>query len=264
MNKFIAYIRIGLVDGLEMRFQLLYWLYVNMAPILLMSYLWFHIYAKKENVGGYSLSMMITYYLLTRFINRIISTYSEERIAKEIKDGRLNQFIARPIDYLTYKFGERIGIRTINLLVVIPVYVLAAWILKDNIIVPLTLQNAAIIGLNLMLSIVSFFLLAYIIGMMAFFMVETHALNGLKEQITSIMSGYLFPLTLLPESLQYIFKLLPFSYYYHFPMQVYFNQLSGKEIIAGLAIQGTWIIISYLSARAIWHQGTKNYEATGI
>lgn len=264
MQKIKAYIHIGVIDALEMRFQLLYWLYVNMTPIIVMSYLWLHIYAKKENIGGYTLSMMITYYLLTRLINRIISTYSEERIAKDIKDGRLNQYITRPISYIAYKFGERIGIRVINLIIVLPVYAVAIWLLREYFILNLTIQNTMIITLNLMLSLVSFFLLAYIIGMMAFFMVETHALNGLKEQVVSVMSGYLFPLSLLPESLENIFKLLPFYYYYNFPMQVYFEKLSLQEMTIGLIIQVLWIIILYLTSEIMWSQGTKNYEATGI
>jgi ABC-2 type transport system permease protein len=264
MQKIKAYIRMGVIDALEMRFQLMYWLYVNMAPLIVMSYLWFHIYAKKENIGGYTLSMMITYYLLTRLINRIISTYSEERIAKDIKDGRLNQYITRPISYIAYKFGERIGIRVINLIIVVPVYALAIWLLRDYFIFNLTIQNTAILLLNLALSLISFFLLAYIIGMMAFFMVETHALNGLKEQVVSVMSGYLFPLSLLPGTLQNIFKLLPFYYYYNFPMQVYFGQLSLTEMATGLIIQALWVIALYVMSEIMWHRGTKNYEATGI
>lgn len=264
MNKFKAYIKIGVIDALEMRFQLIYWLYVNMAPIILMAYLWINVYAKKDTIGGYSLNMMVTYYILTRLFNRVVSTYSEERIAKDIKDGQLNQFITRPISYLTFKFGERIGIRIINLIIVIPIYLIMIAYLHKYFILHLSIQNLIIISINLLLSLTSFFLLAFMIGLMAFYMIETHALNGLKEQITGLMSGYIFPLSLLPEGLQNFFKLLPFSYYYNFPMEVYFNQLTGHEILRGLAIQLIWIIILYGLCQLMWKKGTKNYEATGI
>ena len=148
MNIFRSYIKIGVLDALEMRFQLLYWLYVNMAPILLMTFLWSQVYAHKPIIGGFSLNMMVTYYLLTRLINRIISTYSEERIAKDIKDGQLNQHITRPMNYITYKFGERLGIRAVNLIIVIPIYVILAIILRKYMIIELDAITTLYLSVN--------------------------------------------------------------------------------------------------------------------
>lgn len=264
MKTFVSFIKIGVLDALEMRFQLLYWLYVNMAPILLMTFLWSQIYTQKSDIGGFSLNMMVTYYLLTRLINRIISTYSEERIAKDIKDGQLNQYITRPINYILYKFGERLGIRAINLVIVIPIYVILVIILRKYIILELGLLTSIYLSINFFLSLVSYFFLACILGMMAFFMIETHALNGLKDQVISIISGYMFPLSLLPESVQNAFSYLPFSYYYNFPLQIYFHKISAFEIHRGLMIQAIWIGIFYLMTLAIWHRGTRDYEGTGI
>ena len=92
MKKFIAYVRIGIVDGLEYRFQLTYWLYLNMIPIFLVLYLWLNVYQEKKLIGPYTLEMMMTYYILTKWINRFATTYSETRIAKDIKDGQLSPF----------------------------------------------------------------------------------------------------------------------------------------------------------------------------
>ncbi len=264
MNKFATYVKIGILDALEMRFQLLYWLYVNMAPIIMMTYLWSHLYGQKSDIGGYTLNMMVTYYLMTRLINRIISTYAEERIAKDIKEGRLNQYITRPIDYMTYKFGERIGIRAVNLLIVVPVYLPLMLILQKYLILNFDLATIGLLSINFFLSLVLFFFLAFIIGMMAFFMVETHALNGLKDQVINVMSGYLFPLTLLPEKIQEIFSYLPFTYFYNFPMELYFERLTTEQIYQGLAVQLVWIIIFYGITKIIWRSGTRNYEGVGI
>ncbi len=264
MNIFRSYIKIGVLDALEMRFQLLYWLYVNMAPILLMTFLWSQVYAHKPIIGGFSLNMMVTYYLLTRLINRIISTYSEERIAKDIKDGQLNQHITRPMNYITYKFGERLGIRAVNLIIVIPIYVILAIILRKYMIIELDAITTLYLSVNFFLSLISYFFLACIIGMMAFFMLETHALNGLKDQLISIISGYMFPLSFLPESVQSVFAYLPFSYYYNFPLQIYFHKISPSQIYQGLGVQLIWITIFYGITLAIWRYGTKDYEGTGI
>lgn len=264
MKKFCAYIKIGVIDGLEMRFQLLYWLYINMAPIVLMVIVWLAVYQKQDTIKGYTLPMMITYYVVARFINRLISTYAEERIAKDIKDGQLNQYITRPIDYIVFKFGERIGIRAVNLIIVIPVYIAVALILRNYMVMPTTSINALFMTLNLIISQTSYVLLAVLLGMMAFFMVETHALFGIKDNVVNVISGYMFPLVLLPMPIQNILKYTPFEYYYHFPMQLYFNQLPAGEIARGFVVQLAWLVVFYIAARVIWRYGTRNYEAIGI
>lgn len=263
MKKFLASIKIGIADGLEYRFQLLYWLTINMVPIILMIALWNAIYANKETFGQYTLPMMITYYVTTKLFNRLTTTYSEERIAKDIKDGNLNQFLTRPINYAVLKFGERIGIRLVNAIMYIPAYCLVFYLLRDTIVAPTSASALAIITAVLAINIFSHFLLARILGSTAFFMLETRALFGLKENVITLISGYMFPLFLFPELLQKILMLTPFPYYYYFPMQIYFGLLSKTEIIQGLTIQIFWMFALFFLGEIIWKKGLKKYEAVG-
>lgn len=264
MKKFSAYIRIGIVDGLEYRFQLTYWLYLNMIPILLMLYLWATVYQEKEMIGKYSLNMMITYYVVTKLINRFTTTYSEGRIAKDIKDGNLNQFLTRPMNYSMLKFGERLGIRLVNAAIFVPLYGIIIVLLQKYFVMPVDFSTLTLITANILVSIISAFLMARILGFTAFFMLETHALFGLKDHIISLLSGFMFPLFLFPQWLEKILMLLPFPYYYYFPMEIYFGHLGANEIAQGFAIQAIWIFLLFFLGEFLWKKGIKNYEAIGI
>ncbi|MEK7544712.1 MAG: ABC-2 family transporter protein [Patescibacteria group bacterium] len=263
MKKFLASVQIGIADGLEYRFQLLYWLTINMVPIILMIALWSAIYAEKTIFGQYTLPMMITYYVITKLFNRLTTTYSEERIAKDIKDGNLSQFLTRPINYAVLKFGERMGIRIVNAALYIPAYGLVFYLLRNTIVAPASAGALGVITIILAINIFSHFLLARILGSAAFFMLETRALFGLKENIITLISGYMFPLFLFPELLQKFLMLTPFPYYYYFPMQVYFGLLSKTEILQGIAIQTFWMFALFFIGEAVWKKGLKKYEAVG-
>lgn len=264
MKKLSAYIRIGIVDGLEYRFQLTYWLYLNMIPILLMFYLWLTVYQEKEMIGKYNLNMMITYYVLTKLINRFTTTYSEGRIAKDIKDGNLNQFLTRPANYSVLKFGERLGIRLVNAAIFVPLYAIIIVLMQKYFIMPINFPALALIATNILVSIVSAFLMARILGFTAFFMLETHALFGLKDHVISLLSGFMFPLFLFPQWLEKILMYLPFPYYYYFPMEIYFGHLNVNEIARGFTIQFIWIFLLFFMGEWLWKKGIKNYEAVGI
>ena len=264
MKKFLAFIKIGMADGLEYRFQLTYWLLLNMIPMILMIALWSAIYGEKETFGPYSLAMMVTYYVTTKFINRITTTYSEGRIAKDIKDGNLNQFLARPMNYSMLKFGERLGIRVVNMIIFIPGYALAYLLLYKYIVPPVDGIAIFLVTVNTLINIISHFLLARILGSAAFFMLETHALFGLKENVVMLASGYMFPIFLFPEVIQKILLLTPFPYYYYFPMQIYFGLLSQAEIIQGFTIQFLWMIALFLIGEWIWKKGLQRYEGVGV
>ena len=58
-----------------------------------------------------------------------------------------------------------------------------------------------------------------------------------------------------------IFSYLPFTYFYNFPMELYFERLTTEQIYQGLAVQLVWIIIFMVSRRSF---GAKGQEITRV
>jgi len=55
-------------------------------------------------VGTYSLAQMISYYLLVTIVDALTAVNDDDwQIAADIKDGNINQFLLKPIDYLGYR-----------------------------------------------------------------------------------------------------------------------------------------------------------------
>src|SRR5438046_4477185 len=67
--------------------------------------LWRAIYSGKEtDVAGYSLAQMISYYLIVTIVDALTAVNEDDwQIAADIKDGRISQFLLKPIDFLSYR-----------------------------------------------------------------------------------------------------------------------------------------------------------------
>lgn len=77
------------------------------------------------------------------------------------------------------------------------------------------------------------------------------------------MSGYLYPLELLPEGLQKVVIYLPFRAITGTPTEMASGLLSSTEIFFGLALQVFWLLVALILARRLWKRGLESYEAFG-
>jgi ABC-2 type transport system permease protein len=55
----------------------------------------------------------------------------------------------------------------------------------------------------------------------------------------------------------------PFTYELFFPAQIFMERVQGAALLQGLAIQAGWLLLSWVSARTLWAQGVRKYQAVG-
>jgi ABC-2 type transport system permease protein len=55
-------------------------------------------------VAGYTLAGMTSYYLLVTIVDMLTAVTDDDwQIAADIRDGAINHFLLKPIDYLSYR-----------------------------------------------------------------------------------------------------------------------------------------------------------------
>jgi len=63
--------------------------------------LWGAAFAGREQVGGFDLRQTLTYFTTILFLQFLISAFNEDyQISEEIRQGLINQFLLKPINYL--------------------------------------------------------------------------------------------------------------------------------------------------------------------
>ncbi len=112
-------------------------------------------------------------------------------------------------------------------------------------------------------AVVMNFLIGSLLGMIAFWSPEVWAPRFIFITLVSFFAGGLFPLNILPITLQRIFAALPFSYLQYFPIEIYLGKISPSGMLYGFAIAFFWSVVLYVLVTSIWRRGLKEYSSEG-
>jgi ABC-2 type transport system permease protein len=81
--------------------------------------------------------------------------------------------------------------------------------------------------------------------------------------LTEILSGAIIPLPFLPDKVRQIFELLPFASMQNLPLRIYIGDITGKEMLIGMAVQIFWLVILLFAGRAWMKKALKRVVVQG-
>ena len=267
MKKYFHVITVGIQNNLTYRFNFLARILFGFIPLLAMLYVWRTIYSGKApgaTVGAYSLSGMISYYLLVTVVDALTAVNEDDwQIAADIKDGNISQFLIKPIDYLAYRlclfFSGRLTYLVVSALPV-AVFILA---FRHYFVGPAHWSSFGWFGVSVVLTALLQFFTSFTMAMLAFWVLEVSTFIFILFAFEYIASGHLFPLDILPRGIEQALYFTPFPYQLYFPISIYMGRTVGAELWRGLLIQAGWVAVSYGLARMAWNRGIRKYSAVG-
>jgi ABC-2 type transport system permease protein len=267
MRKYLHVINIGIQNTLVYRMNFLFRSVFSLIPLMATIYLWRAVFAGKQgaqDVAGYSLAGMISYYLLMTIADALTAVTEDDwQIASDIREGAINQFLLKPIDYLTYRLCLFASGRLIYVAVAALPVTLFIVFQRQYWVAP---PNGLVLGLfivSLALTALLQFFISYTMALLAFWLLEISTLIFIVFAFEYIAGGHLFPLDILPPLLAKILNFTPFPYQLFFPASLYLGRISGPEMWRGLAIQVFWVAFFYCVARWTWRRGIRRYTAFG-
>ncbi len=267
MRKYWHVINIGLQNTLVYRFNFLVRSLFGLIPLMATIYLWRAIYVDKasgEQVAGYTLGGMTSYYLLVTLVDMLTAVNEDDwQIAADIKDGNISQFLLKPIDYFTYRlclFGAGRIIYTAVSLAPVTVFILFQ---RAYFVLPLDAAAFGWFAVSVLLTGLLQFFISYTMALLAFWVLEVSTFIFILFAFEYIAGGHLFPLDILPSWLAHLLNFTPFPYQLFFPVSIYLGRINGAALFQGLIIQTFWVLTFYLLARIAWSRGIKKYTAVG-
>lgn len=265
MRKYWHIINVGIQNTLVYRVNFLFRSVFALIPLAATISLWRAIYSgDKTAIAGYSLSQMISYYLVVTIVDAFTAVAEDDwQIAADIRDGQISQFLIKPVDYLTYRlclFGAGRLIYTSVALVPVGVFL---FIQREHLVFPAEAATWMWFGLSLVLTALLQFFLSYTMALLAFWVMEVSTFIFIVFAFEYLAGGHLFPLDILPPAVTKVLYLTPFPYQLFFPVNVYLGRATGDALYQGLAIQACWVVAAYLAARFVWYRGIRRYAAAG-
>jgi ABC-2 type transport system permease protein len=265
VKKYLHVVNIGIQNTLVYRVNFLFRSLFALIPLTATISLWRAIYTGKTGtVAGYTLAQMVSYYLVVTIVDALTAVAEDDwQIAADIKDGRISQFLLKPIHYLTYRFclfGAGRLIYTIVALFPVTLFILYQ---RHYFMPPANWATFGWFALSIVLTAALQFLISYTLALLAFWLLEISTLIFIVFAFEYIAGGHLFPLDILPRGISTVLEFTPFPYQMFFPVSIYVGKVTGNGLYRGLLIQAAWVLLAWCAARFVWDRGIRKYSAVG-
>ncbi len=264
MNKYLKIMNTSLQNNMEYRFQFMTTIICSFIPFAVNSLIWLSINNYSSDLYGYSLNEIFTYYFIMMIVNNLLQCDIAYTVCDDIRSGTIIPYLLKPLDYMGYHLFNELPRKVVFIIWgAAPTAVLFLFIRKS-----LTLSWDPILIaqfiVSLIIGILISFLLYYLLGLLAFtFSQVGNFIMGYGVLLT-IISGKIFPLTLMPGLVRRILDFTPFQYTAYVPVTILQNKYGSYTEVFGVIMLGiVWVAVLYGICRLLWKNGLNKYSAFG-
>ena len=265
MKKYLKVFGIGIQNTFVYRWNFFFRALFGLFPLVGTIFIWGAIFeARGRGIGNYEYSSVVFYFLLVLVLDSLITPGEDEwQVAADIRDGQMNGFLVKPMNYLLYRLSLFVSNRLLYTVVTLPVLIAIFLLLHRYLAWPSAWTTWVLTLVSVILAALLQFLISYSVAMLAFWMLEISTVVFIIYSFEYFLSGHMFPLAFIPDRIQGILRLSPFPYEVYFPISIFMEQAKGAEIWQGMLIQACWVLLIYLGASALWRGGLRKYQAIG-
>jgi ABC-2 type transport system permease protein len=264
LNKYRHAFLVGLQSNIVYRWNFAVRGFFSLFHLAVVFILWGAAYAATPEIGGFALGPTITYFVVLIVLQFFIGAFNEDyQISEEIRNGLINQFLLKPINYFSYRFSIYAAARLVSgSLVLIPLLV-AMPILKDYLTFPTEGWRLALGLPAVVMAALIQFSIAYCFGMLTFWFLEIQGFVILSMSIEAVLGGQMFPTDLMSPDVFATTMILPFAYQMYFPAAIFTGRMEFDVAVSCLGVQACWVALLLMTGRMLWHRGLRRHTAVG-
>ena len=233
----------------------------RIVEVIVYIFVWQAIYSQTGNAGGFTLSQMVTYYILAIAFSSIATWGINETMAHSIRTGQINKELLNPLTYFQYYFGMNLGELAFAVVIGIATFIICAifWELA----LPVSFLNFILCIFIIILGIPITFFIQMIVGTIGFYTNSIWGMQIFRKAIIQIFSGIIAPISLFPLWFQNISKFLPFKELIYTPINIWLGQVDYSEILFIIIKQIIWGVVLYIIAKKFFNHAIKNVTING-
>ncbi len=226
--------------------------------------LWKTIYASYGNNvlnNNFTKNSIISYAIFAMVI-KISFTMDDQITTRKIRTGALVTDLIKPINYFCLTLSECMGQTLFNFLARgLPILLLS--ILIFGVSMPGDFVNYPLLLLSAIMGYLILFMINYLIGLMAFWFIETFSFQLMKYSLYAIFSGGILPVDFFPAKMQYAINFLPFKYILYIPTSIFLGRFDEATIQSSLAGQAAWVLILLVLSKLTWARAMRKLVIQG-
>src|SRR5450432_1567110 len=135
LRKYLTVFSLGIQNTFVYRWNYLLRAIFGIIPLVGTVFLWRAIFHESGGgLRGYDYGSMIYYYLLTILVSNLVTPAEDEwQIAADIREGQINSFLTKPMNYLGYRCSIFLSYRALYTVVTIIPVALVLLYFRDTI-----------------------------------------------------------------------------------------------------------------------------------
>jgi ABC-2 type transport system permease protein len=228
--------------------------------VYLMRSVWTALYAQNFAPMNLPLHSMITYATVALLMSLILEVDGTRLIREKLREGTIATDLMKPISVPLYFFSDGFGQTMLHAILVIPSVLFALLLVRIDV------PSAPVFGMFLLTFALGYlvnFFLNFVMNAVAFWTLETFAIQLIVRWVSDLLSGQLIPLTFFPGILGRIVFALPFAAIYSTPLLIYVGVIPPSEYARYVLIQVLWLGLFSVLSWAIWQAASRRVVIQG-
>ena len=231
-----------------------------LVRVYLLRSIWTALYAQNAAPMNLPLHSMITYATIALLMSLILEVDGTRLIREKVREGTIATDLMKPISVPFYFFSDGVGQTLLHAVLVIPSLLFA--LLMVHIDVP----SAPVFGaflLSFALGYLVNFFVNFLMNAVAFWTLETFAVQLIVRWVSDLLSGQIIPLVFFPGIFGRIVFALPFAAIYSTPLLIYVGVIHPSDYARYFAIQVLWLALFAALSFFVWRSASRRVVIQG-
>jgi ABC-2 type transport system permease protein len=228
--------------------------------VYLLRSLWTALYLQNVPPPDLPRHAMITYATVALLMSLILEVDGTRLMRDKIREGTIATDFMKPISLPFYFFSDGFGQTMLHALLVLPSLLLA--LLFVHIDLP-SFRTLAAFALTFALGYVVNFFVNFLMNAVAFWTLETFAIQLMVRWSSDLLSGQILPLVFFPGAAGRIVQALPFAAIYWTPLRIYIGELPQPQWGAAIAAQCGWAAFFAAVSYGVWRLAERRVVVQG-
>lgn len=253
-------VRVGFAGVVAYRAEMVIWILSTLIPLIMLA-VWDAV-AVGGPIAGFGQIDFARYFAVTLLVRQLSSVWLVWELNYEIRTGKLSTRLLKPMHPLVPWAIDMLTAIPFRVLVLVPILAaLLVW--RPELWHTPSVGQLGLFVVSMVLAWLVNFLVQALFAILAFWIDKTDALFGVWFAMWSILSGYMAPLAIFPDSLRPVLKLLPFRGMLGLPVEILGGFLDPWAALPEVGIQVAWCAVLFVAVRWCWARGIARYGAYG-
>jgi ABC-2 type transport system permease protein len=263
-HKYWELTKRAFIKGITYRAQLALWFVIDFIPLGVLILVWISAFQGQASIRDYTIVSIGQYYFLAMIINAVTGNHFEQERVQEVRDGKIDYFMIRPLSYLAEIGFRALGVKILYILITFAISAVIA--LGTILVFNISLQIPSLLQLSQfsLLLVAGYsidFLIALLIVLLGFWFEHADGLEHFKWIVVTLFSGFIVPIAFMPEWMARTTELLPFKYISAVPIGIIQNTRTLS--IFDLIYVFSFIAFLILLVKLLWGKAIYKYSSAG-